>query len=259
MKLIVLMALISAIILFSTLIVKAQGIGIYIPGPVVNPVIKSITPSALVFHNDSYQNMTVVVYNNATYNGTIGFVSVCGSTHFGFRQYAANIKAKGTATLAIPTNYDPFTQTASEQTINCNFTVADSYSLVDTYYYKGECSGNCTSFNKTYTTAPFTVVILPLTTTTLPTSLSTIPTTIPAQPSQNNTDNTPLYFILLIILIGIIVYFAKFRNKSSGRADRTEEKEMNTDEEDAIKVLKKRYAKGELTKKQYDQMRKDLE
>ncbi|MGA1825900.1 MAG: SHOCT domain-containing protein [bacterium] len=58
-------------------------------------------------------------------------------------------------------------------------------------------------------------------------------------------------WILLLILIGVIVYLLA-----------QQKKEKNTEgilQESALDILKKRYAKGEITREQFDQMKNDVE
>lgn len=56
-------------------------------------------------------------------------------------------------------------------------------------------------------------------------------------------------WIIVIALVAIIIYLAIQKEK----AIKSEEKETPLD------ILKKRYAKGEITKKEFDSMKKDLE
>lgn len=71
--------------------------------------------------------------------------------------------------------------------------------------------------------------------------------------------NYPFYFlyggifmrILFLIILGLIVYFIIKSTKS--KRDDTSFKDT------ALDILKKRYAKGEITKEEFDKMRKDLE
>ena len=59
-----------------------------------------------------------------------------------------------------------------------------------------------------------------------------------------------IFFILVVIgIIFLIVWLVK-RSNYPGVENRTESK--------ALEVLKERYAKGEITKDQFDNMRKDL-
>lgn len=57
--------------------------------------------------------------------------------------------------------------------------------------------------------------------------------------------------ILFLIILGLIVYFIIKSTKS--KRDDTSFKDT------ALDILKKRYAKGEITKEEFDKMRKDLE
>lgn len=56
-----------------------------------------------------------------------------------------------------------------------------------------------------------------------------------------------------IIIIVLIVWAVSNSNHKRGHHD------ILTDLETPIEILKKRYAKGEITKEQFDQMKKDLE
>lgn len=53
--------------------------------------------------------------------------------------------------------------------------------------------------------------------------------------------------IILVVLIGVVIYFMKNREK------------LKEYDEAALEILKQRYAKGEITKQQYEEMKKDLE
>jgi putative membrane protein len=53
--------------------------------------------------------------------------------------------------------------------------------------------------------------------------------------------------IVLIVLVGVVIYFIKNRDK------------MKDYDESPLEILKKRYAKGEITKQQFEEMKKDLE
>lgn len=56
------------------------------------------------------------------------------------------------------------------------------------------------------------------------------------------------WMIIACLVVGLLIHL--FSNKSVSN---------NEDEdENAISILKKRYAKGEITKKEFDQMKKDI-
>ena len=55
-------------------------------------------------------------------------------------------------------------------------------------------------------------------------------------------------WIIMIVLIGVLIYF--FIQLQKGKAGSTET---------PLEILKKRYARGEITKEDFDRMKKDLE
>ncbi len=56
-------------------------------------------------------------------------------------------------------------------------------------------------------------------------------------------------WIILLILIGVVIYFVINRQKLIKRED----------EETPLEILKKRYAKGEISKQEFEKMKKNLE
>jgi len=66
-------------------------------------------------------------------------------------------------------------------------------------------------------------------------------------------DNLWFGWIMWVLIIGLIfvIIWTNTREKNKYIA-------FDQKEETAIDILKKRYAKGELTKEQFDQMKKDL-
>ena len=59
-------------------------------------------------------------------------------------------------------------------------------------------------------------------------------------------------WLILIIVVGIIVYFVYGRGKKS-------ETPRESANEIAMDILKKRYAKGEITKEEFDKIKRDIE
>ena len=58
-------------------------------------------------------------------------------------------------------------------------------------------------------------------------------------------------WIILLIVIGLVIYFiVQAQNKKS---------ETPTQNESPMDILKRRYAKGEITREEYERMKKDLE
>jgi len=58
-------------------------------------------------------------------------------------------------------------------------------------------------------------------------------------------------WIIFLIVIGILIYFLIQASKSKGSSDSTTETPLD--------ILKKRYAKGEITKEEFDKMKADIE
>jgi putative membrane protein len=58
-------------------------------------------------------------------------------------------------------------------------------------------------------------------------------------------------WIILLILIGLLVYFFMQTQKTKGQTP--------TQVESHLDILKKRYAKGEINKEDFDRMKRDLE
>jgi putative membrane protein len=58
-------------------------------------------------------------------------------------------------------------------------------------------------------------------------------------------------WIIFLIVIGLLVFFIVQAQKTKGRTA--------TQNESHLDILKKRYAKGEITKEEYESMKKDLE
>jgi putative membrane protein len=59
-----------------------------------------------------------------------------------------------------------------------------------------------------------------------------------------------IMWILLIVVIVLLIYFVIYILRSNDS--------KHSYNETALDILKKRYARGEITKEQYDQMKKDL-
>jgi len=66
--------------------------------------------------------------------------------------------------------------------------------------------------------------------------------------------NSTFTLLLLIVIIVGIVFLIKYL------ADQTSNyhKKSDTDKEDPLQILKIRYAKGEISKKEFERMKKDL-
>jgi len=59
-------------------------------------------------------------------------------------------------------------------------------------------------------------------------------------------------WLILIVIAGVIVYFVISRGKTNGNSI-TATRESPTD------ILKKRYAKGEITKEEFDKLKREIE
>jgi putative membrane protein len=58
-------------------------------------------------------------------------------------------------------------------------------------------------------------------------------------------------WIIFLIAIGVVIYFIVQTRKTKGQTP--------TQNESHLDILKKRYAKGEIAKEEYERMKKDLE
>jgi putative membrane protein len=58
-------------------------------------------------------------------------------------------------------------------------------------------------------------------------------------------------WIIFLIVIGLLIYFIINAQTTKGRTP--------TQNESALDILKKRYARGEITKEEYERMKKDIE
>ena len=58
-------------------------------------------------------------------------------------------------------------------------------------------------------------------------------------------------WIIFLIVVGVLIYFIVQAQKTKG--------EMPTQHESPLDILKRRYAKGEIDKEDYERMKKDLE
>lgn len=58
-------------------------------------------------------------------------------------------------------------------------------------------------------------------------------------------------WVIFLIVIGLLIYFAVQAQKTKGQTP--------TQNENYLDILKNRYAKGEITKDEYERMKKDLE
>jgi len=60
-----------------------------------------------------------------------------------------------------------------------------------------------------------------------------------------------LMWVILIIVAVVVIYFVLNRSKHGGTLG-------NPDRESPMDILKKRYAKGEITKEEFDKLKKDM-
>jgi putative membrane protein len=58
-------------------------------------------------------------------------------------------------------------------------------------------------------------------------------------------------WVILLVVIGVVVYLLVNRSST--------QQFFSTPEETPLDILKRRYAKGEITKEDYEQMKRDLE
>jgi putative membrane protein len=58
-------------------------------------------------------------------------------------------------------------------------------------------------------------------------------------------------WIIFLVVVGLLIYFIVHAQKTKGQTP--------TQNESHLDILKRRYAKGEITKEEYERMKKDLE
>jgi putative membrane protein len=58
-------------------------------------------------------------------------------------------------------------------------------------------------------------------------------------------------WIIFVIVVGLLIYFIVQSQKTNGRT--------TTPHESPLDILKRRYAKGEITSEEYEKMKKDLQ
>ena len=67
---------------------------------------------------------------------------------------------------------------------------------------------------------------------------------------MNSWTGAILMGLVILILIGVLIYFLFKSSKTGGFGQ--------TSNETPLDILKKRYARGEITKEQFEEMKKDL-
>ena len=118
------------------------------------------------------------------------------------------------------------------------------------------------SDEQAYSAAQTTVATQGLSSITAPT------TSIPGSNGSGDSSNTPsndwMIYLVIIVMIGVLVaiYLNGHKTKQTPSNESKTEPLVSEDKEETIndhlKILKTRYAKGEITKKQYNKMRKEL-
>lgn len=66
--------------------------------------------------------------------------------------------------------------------------------------------------------------------------------------------------LVLFLLIALLVkiFSGKSRNNDEEETEKEEVKDNGNDDEELIKILKRRYAKGEITAREFEKMKKEL-
>ena len=71
------------------------------------------------------------------------------------------------------------------------------------------------------------------------------------RPMMNYWHGGGIMCLLILILIGVMIYFVVQSSRSKGSG--------GSPPETPLDILKKRYAKGEITKEEFDKIKQDLE
>lgn len=59
-------------------------------------------------------------------------------------------------------------------------------------------------------------------------------------------------WLILIVVLAVVIYFVINRGKTTGNS-------INSTGESPTEILKKRYAKGEISKEEFDKLKKEIE
>ncbi len=69
----------------------------------------------------------------------------------------------------------------------------------------------------------------------------------------------PFMFLFWILIIGLVVWaIVQLASRSNGGATNHQGVGRTSTQDTALEVLKQRYARGEITKSEFDEMRRDL-
>ncbi len=69
----------------------------------------------------------------------------------------------------------------------------------------------------------------------------------------------PFMFFFWILIIGLGIWVViQLVNRSGSQSSGASQPQITSQQDNALDVLKKRYARGEITKSEYEEMRRDL-
>lgn len=211
------------------------------------------------------QTVTITAYNPSDSIGYYQISGSCGSIQF-TSPISIQAGSQNSAQVQIQTPYVPIG--SSPLTTQCNFKISEIYnpsinasssfteitrplpagqtsSVVTTTPINAGCrqgyslnsSGVCMPISQTFTTFQEQF-----------------------QSGGNSWLITIILFVFVIVIIFMgVIYYIDWKKSNAHKSKSVTNRGLDNGSDESITILKRRYAKGEITKEQYNKMRKDLE